>query len=740
MKKGIAFCAVLYLAVTILALFFPLLGKHTLFFRDIQLLFMPMKYFLAECWRQCELPLWNPMLFCGTPFVSDIQAGVFYPLSVIFYMFPVPQAFNIFIIIHYILAAILVYVLARRWNRSAPAACLAALCFTTGGYLVSTANVLNNLQAAIWLPAVFLCFEKGFGSHALFYRLLAAILLAVQFLAGEPQLLLFTLVLLFVYNLIINQHRSWLQHALKTFASLAFISTVSIALVMVQLLPTWEMFAHSVRAPGFSFQEATEFSLNPLALFQLLGPPSFDIHYNTNGGFSWLLSNYFGLMPLVFAITAIVFVRDNRVKFWTLCLFVGLVLALGKHTPLFFLLYKMVPFFRAFRFPEKFMFVFAYAIALLAAFGFDYVLEKGLKAKKDITAIVALLVILFLSTSVVQLAWPEALVSQIPLTRKSILFVSVSVLCIFLFFKKAINKLTFCVLIIIVSTFDLVLAHLPFNPVAPKEFYTDEPELVRSIGRARNAERIFVQKYSYTDFQGRELSPFTRQHLWRDHLWPNTGTLYNLSYINGIGGTETQYQWLITELLENLNLHKRIRFLELSNTRHLVAMESEEIEGEMRAGRLKRIRAYMVPKGKVVYDQARAIEEILKDGFDPWQSVVLEKGSQVSLMDGEGGKVLDLSYEGPNTIEVTAQSLGGYLVLLDSFYPGWRVIVDGQEREILRANGLFKSVFLEPGTHQIVFTYHPASFAWGARISLVSLCLVIIGLWAWRPKRRVANA
>ena len=750
MKKHLQLFPFLYLLGAVLVLFFPLMRHCTLFFRDIQLLFMPMKHFLAQCWHQGQLPLWNPGLFCGAPFLSDIQTGVFYPLSIVFYLVPMPYALNMFIITHYIIAACLVYALTRQWNCSIPAACLAALCFTLGGYLVSTANVLNNLQSAIWLPGIFLCFEKGFGRHGLFYRLLAAILLSIHFLAGEPELLLFTLILLFTYNLTVNQQTGWLPRLAKTGTALAFIGIIAIILVMVQLLPTWEMFRHSIRATGFNFQEATKFSLNPLALFQLLSPPSFDIYGKEQ--FAWLLSNYFGLMPLVFTISAILFVKDTRIKFWTACLFVSLALALGKHTPLFFLLYKAIPFFNSFRFPEKFMFICAYSIAFLAAFGFDYVLEKGLKTKKYIIAIVVLLVILFLIASTIQIAWPKSLVSHIPLTPKSILFVCISVLCIFLFFKKAINKLTFCVLIIIVSTFDLVIAHLPFNPVVPKEFYTDEPELVRTIGRAQHAERIFVQKYSYTDFQGRELSPFARQHIWRDHLWPNTGTLYNISYVNGLGGTETQYQWLITELLEKLNWEKRIRFLELTNTRYLVAMRPDKIESKIHTGRLKKIqeniyevpytlpRAYMVPEAKIAADRTKAVEEILKDDFDPRHSVVLEKGAQVSVMDGAGGKVLDMSYEGPNAIRLTARSLGGYLVLLDSFYPGWRVIVDGQKRELLRANGLFKSVFLEPGLHQIVFTYHPASFAWGARISLVSLCLVMIGLWAWRPKRHVANA
>lgn len=751
MKRQQKILPFFYLSLAVLALFLPLISKHTLFFRDIQVLFMPMKHFLAACWHKGEMPLWNPMLFCGAPFLSDIQSGIFYPLSLVFYVVPMPYAFNVFVITHYMIAACLLYALTRRWGCSMPAACLSALCFSLGGYLVSTANVLNNLQSAIWLPAIFLSFEKGREGHTLFYHLLGAVFLAIQFLGGEPQLVLFTVVLVFAHNLIVNRQTGWFKHIAKTSIVLAFVGMISIALVAVQLLPSWEMFRHSVRTTGFNFQEATKFSLDPLAVFQLLGPPLFEIYHNGSRQLSWLLSNYFGLISLVFAMMAVFYVRDNRTKFWTGCLILSIILAFGRHTPLFFLLYKTVPFFKSFRFPEKFMFVFAYAIALLAAFGFDYILEKGHLAIRNVILPFALLIVFFLAASVIRTWGPSSAVSCVYLTPRSFVLICISFLCIVLFFKKAINKSTFCALVVIISTVDLVVAHMHFNPVVSETFYAKEPELAHSIGRDKDSARIYVKSCAYNDFRGRSLAPFTLQKIWRYYLRPSTGTLYDISYVNGTGGTETQYQWLITELLEKLNIKKRIRFLELTNTRYLVAMAPEEVEGEVHAGRLKKIqrhlyqlpyalpRAYMVPEVKIVPNQAKAIEEILKDDFDPRHSVVLEKRPQASDMDGQGGEVLNMSYEGPNKTKVTAQSLGGYLVLLDSFYPGWRVLVNGKEQEIVRANGLFKAVFLEPGMQQIVFTYRPRSFVWGLRISLISVCLVAIGLWIWRPKRHVPN-
>jgi hypothetical protein len=71
-----------------------------------------------------------------------------------------------------------------------------------------------------------------------------------------------------------------------------------------------------------------------------------------------------------------------------------------------------------------------------------------------------------------------------------------------------------------------------------------------------------------------------------------------------------------------------------------------------------------------------------------------------------------------------------HLVLADTFFPGWRVTVDGEPREIARANVAFRAVALEPGGHMVDFTYEPLWFrvgAWasGAAALLTALLLVL---------------
>ncbi len=75
----------------------------------------------------------------------------------------------------------------------------------------------------------------------------------------------------------------------------------------------------------------------------------------------------------------------------------------------------------------------------------------------------------------------------------------------------------------------------------------------------------------------------------------------------------------------------------------------------------------------------------------------------------------------------------GYLVLLDSYYPGWRVYRDDKEVEILRANYAFRAVAVESGKHRVEFLYRPRSFYAGLGITSLTMLLgVAVAFWGRR--------
>ncbi|UCD58672.1 MAG: YfhO family protein, partial [Candidatus Hydrogenedentota bacterium] len=69
----------------------------------------------------------------------------------------------------------------------------------------------------------------------------------------------------------------------------------------------------------------------------------------------------------------------------------------------------------------------------------------------------------------------------------------------------------------------------------------------------------------------------------------------------------------------------------------------------------------------------------------------------------------------------TRTSSGSYLVLLDTFYPGWKAYVDGTPTKIMPAYYLFRAVRVPAGQHEVVFKYSPVSYKIGVLISLLGL-------------------
>jgi uncharacterized membrane protein YfhO len=62
----------------------------------------------------------------------------------------------------------------------------------------------------------------------------------------------------------------------------------------------------------------------------------------------------------------------------------------------------------------------------------------------------------------------------------------------------------------------------------------------------------------------------------------------------------------------------------------------------------------------------------------------------------------------PDLVTVEAKlPRAGFLVLSDTYFPGWTAAVDGRETPIYRANYTFRAVALPAGAHTVTFSYRP---------------------------------
>lgn len=148
-------------------------------------------------------------------------------------------------------------------------------------------------------------------------------------------------------------------------------------------------------------------------------------------------------------------------------------------------------------------------------------------------------------------------------------------------------------------------------------------------------------------------------------------------------------------------------------------------------------RVSVVRDAKLVPDVGAEVEALFQDGWNPRETVLIERETESAGNIGqpEPAPSARIVADAANRVGIEAgvPAAGGYLVLLDSYADDWRVTVDGQPASLVRANGLFRAVRLNPGRHAVVFSYRPRAFVVGAALSSVALLVMAGLLW---PRRR----
>ncbi|MBP6017288.1 MAG: YfhO family protein [Candidatus Promineofilum sp.] len=365
------------LLIGLIALFFNKMAFSNLILArgDTFLYFYPYWQAAADALRSGRVPLWNPDIFMGVPFLANSQTGFFYPLNwPLWLLLPTPYAVNASILIHVAIAGIGTYLAGRRtlalgrW-----AALFAAVLFALGGYLTGQVEHINQLQGLAWLPWFFAVLSPlvTAGRSTPTWRETAssivavAVLLALQLLAGHTQTAFISgmaVALWLLVHLLRGADRS------RAFRRMAVVLGAGVALAAllaaVQLLPTLELAGQSSRQGGLPLNDVLSFSWNPLHLTRAWLPA-----YGQT-----LFTEYVAFLPLTALALAVVgawvWRKNPAVAAWVIVAGLTLVLALGRFTPVYYLLGRL-PGFDLFRAPARWLAVASLAIALLAGYGWE---------------------------------------------------------------------------------------------------------------------------------------------------------------------------------------------------------------------------------------------------------------------------------------------------------------------------------------------------------------------------------
>ena len=149
-------------------------------------------HFWAEGVRHGSIPLWDPYAFGGRSYVGEMQTAAFYPLHLVFALFPpnrsgllAPALFH-FSLPH-LLAAYFMFALIRELGLDRFPALLAGVIYSLGGF-VGVVPWPHLMESTIWLPLQFLLMLRALGAPEarrwLLYAALAGLTLAMSILAG----------------------------------------------------------------------------------------------------------------------------------------------------------------------------------------------------------------------------------------------------------------------------------------------------------------------------------------------------------------------------------------------------------------------------------------------------------------------------------------------------------------------------------------------------------------------------
>ncbi len=382
--------AVVALVVTVFAivLYRPLtLDGRVLASFDSLVYFYPNAVYLANRLREGQIPLWDPYLFAGVPFLANSQAGALYPLNLLYLTGPVSRVYAYLVVAHVWLLTLGFYVLGR-WclGLSRPGALFAAVSIGFGGFVGGMNGHLNQLETLAWAPFAISTLERGAAWRSWRWSIASALPFAIAALAGHSQELYMTGVVagLAAFGRVIEhwwgEMQSEWRHCWPTVTAditrLAIGPGLGACLAAAQLLPTLELTRVSIRASGIDFADGSAFSLPPpMVLTTLL--PTINQPLPTT---EWL--GYLGVSTFVLALIGL-WRRPSREAWWLGALAViGLLLAFGKYTPVFQIAFNVVPGVRLYRVPARWLTLWVIGVGLLSGWGLDTALEIG-RAKRS---------------------------------------------------------------------------------------------------------------------------------------------------------------------------------------------------------------------------------------------------------------------------------------------------------------------------------------------------------------------
>lgn len=708
------------------------------------------------------LPQWNPYVYGGLPYLSILPYPVYYPTSLLYFVIDLHRAIGWAFVLHFLLAGVLAYALARELGLRAGAAAVTGVAYMFTGYLVSHlyAGQDGRMFAMTWTPAVFLFAERAIARRRLHWFLWMAAVVALQVFTPHVQMMYFAAMAVGAYVLFrLHRLRVELGEWGTPLVLLAgFVGAYLLAglITLVEVWPTWNMVQFSHRAER-GYEYASSWSMPVQETVAMIWPRFqgyLESYWGTNP--FKLHTEYLGAVPVLLALLALSVRRSATVWFFAALAALGLVFAWGGATPFHRLFYWLLPMMKSFRAPAMMYSVVALAVVVLAGHGAQALYDRRAEladgkhvAWKVVGGLGALWIVLWfwaagspegfggfwsgLLYGSVEPARAQAAAAAMPGFARSFglfaLFWALGAGLCWLAARDRIGALPACLGLAFLAGADLWTTDRDFYAVVP-------------------AERL-VEPGPAVDWLREQPEPFRALPL-PGAFGPNDLMLFGIPTVTG--SQNFRLRWWDDLVGEGGARLAETKLWPLLNLRYVISDRPIDLGGLEPAfdqGPLV-YRYDGTAGGAWLVHEARGrtagetpAAAILDPAFDPLATALLEPGiapPRTAPAAGPEPAPVWSTREPDRLVLEVEPAADGILVLAEIWHPYWSARVDGEPAEVLQVDVALRGVAVPAGRHTVELEFRDPHVGYGAWGSGIGLAILVGLLVATRGRRGPADS
>jgi hypothetical protein len=719
---------------------------------------------------------WNPLTMAGLPaiFSASTCGGHSYFLKNFYHrFFSPPTGIMLSLLTHLLLMGLFMYLYLFDIGAGWRGALFGAAAWMFSGYTMVWFEFELTMTAGACIPLLLLITERFLGPRRYLFACLGAIALAMYVFTQHLQFLLYIgVIMLFNFLFLawrLHRREPGLRPLGHLVACFAITGAGALLIGAVELLPVAELILNSSRvARIFDFQGLFD-SLGRVYyryLVTLIFPDYYGspvigtnvlprlpaqeyMNYNE-------LCVYLGVPTLFALLAAAAGGRDLATRYWLLLTALFASMMVGAYT--FYPFFKWFPGLGRLN-PTRIIFLFTLAATVTAGLGVSALdglsrLRRQIFVGGMFLLTAATLLLALVSARPTVLAWFNSeyanhpqwpFLSQSlagmrsfssPIMLKPLLLAAGAFLLftayVLLTHRRA--RLAVFALILAMLAYDLISFGWYYNTASPPEHIFARTPAIDFIKGQGGVFRVVTD--GRNGFTANTLAPFGIEELGGyAGIYPERlNRLFSFIEFGTLRGAYDR--WVI------FTRHNQWRFYDMMNVRYfLTARGAPAPSPDLRLAFRQEIdvyenpralpRAFVVHRALVEKEAEGALRAMAAPWFEPGSTVVLEQepstGFAPAIPPHAPGRA-EISRYDEDRIEITADlSANGWLVVSNTFFPGWEATSDGKPTALQRADCAIMAIPLGAGRHDVVLEYRPGSIALGKYLSLLGIVLVLGG-------------